>query len=190
MCSYIFYLKQKNKHVEALRNTTLPFPDLCAKLFDGSMSTGIKSWGPTSSEPMPNDDPLLVEDDQELEMNDTQQHISLAPQSSSRPQVEKKKGKQAVGVIEDEIMGVLKLMAEKHNKVEQPTNPEILEPHAFEDCLNKLNELGWDEDNLFYDVALAIFSDSNDYYRKAWMKLKPNKCVNWVGMIGRNKGFM
>ncbi|GKC39990.1 L10-interacting MYB domain-containing protein-like protein [Tanacetum coccineum] len=183
---------KKNRHVESLRKTTLPFLDLCAQLFDGAMSTGIRSWGPSSHEPMPHDDPLVIEDDQEIEIVETSQPISIATQSLSHPQAEKskKKGKQVMTVVEEEIMGVLKIIAEKHNTPEPPTNTEKVETPTFDYCLKKLDEIGWDEDNQLYDVALAIFCEPNDHYRQAWMKLKAGKCVNWVKMIGHSKGFM
>ena len=60
---YVF--TQKNRYIETLRTTPMPFPDLCEQLFDGTMSTGIKSWGPSSNEPcIPTfDPPIVVEDD-------------------------------------------------------------------------------------------------------------------------------
>ncbi|PWA40334.1 Myb DNA-bind domain-containing protein [Artemisia annua] len=183
---------KKNRHVEGLRKTTLPFPDLCAQLFDGAMSTGIRSWGPSSHEPMPRDEPLVIEDDQEIEIVETSQPIPVATQSLSHPPAEKtkRKGKQVMTVVEEEIMGVLKIMAEKHNTPEPPPKTQKLEPPTFDDCLKRLDEIGWDEDNQLYDVALAIFCEPNDHYRQAWMKMKADKCANWVKMIGRSKGFM
>ncbi|GKC39991.1 hypothetical protein Tco_1052375 [Tanacetum coccineum] len=158
-----------------------------------SMSTGIRSWGPSSHEPMPRDDPLVIEDDQEILMRwKHQTPDSVATQSLSHPQAEKskKKRKQVMTVVEEKIMGVLKIMAEKHNTPEPPTKTEKVETPTFDDCLKKLDEIGWDEDNQLYDVALAIFCEQNDHYRQAWMKLKAGKCVNWVKMIGHSKGFM
>ncbi|GKD85965.1 hypothetical protein Tco_1357119, partial [Tanacetum coccineum] len=111
------------------------------------MTMGIRSWGPSSHEPMPRDDPLVIEDDQEIEIVETSQPISVATQSLSHPQAEKskKKRKQVMTVVEEKIMGVLKIMAEKHNTPEPPTKTEKVETPTFDDCLKKLDEIGWDE---------------------------------------------
>ncbi|CAH9140541.1 unnamed protein product, partial [Cuscuta epithymum] len=63
---------KKNKYIETLRTTSLPFPELCAQLFDGSVATGVESWGPTSVEPMPHghtssDGPIVVEEEVEFQ---------------------------------------------------------------------------------------------------------------------------
>ncbi|GKF92075.1 hypothetical protein Tco_0278794 [Tanacetum coccineum] len=101
------------------------------------MSTGIRSWGPSSHDPMPRDDPLVIEDDQEIEIVKTSQPISVATQSLSHPQAEKskKKGKQVMTVVEEEIMGLLKIMAEKHNTPKPPTKTEKVETPTFDDCI-------------------------------------------------------
>ncbi|GJT88762.1 hypothetical protein Tco_1070479 [Tanacetum coccineum] len=90
--------------------------------------------------------------------------------------------------VEVEILGVLKVIA---NKINQPTSksPPKPEPPSVEDCETKLNGLKWDEDDPLYETVLAIFCDPNDHYRECWMKLKPERCVNWVKMIARAKGF-
>nr|XP_043630380.1 uncharacterized protein LOC122601704 [Erigeron canadensis] len=181
----------KNKHVESLRNTTLPFPDLCAKLFDEAMATGIKSWGPSSNEPMPRDEPHVVEpivneEEQDLDILEyTPQPFSTAsqsstsqsstPQSSAQPKLDKKKkGKEMMAIVEEEIIGVLKIMAGKHHSKDQK-----FEVPTFDDCLKKLNEIGWEDTDPLYDVPLAIFCEPNDHYRQAWMKMNADKCANW-----------
>lgn len=93
-------------------------------------------------------------------------------------------------VVEEEIVSVLKIMAEKHNKPEPSSTSEKSQLPTFDDCLNRLNEIGWGDNDPLYDVALAIFWEPNDHYRQAWMKMNPDKCANWVKMIGRSKGFM
>ncbi|GJV45309.1 hypothetical protein Tco_1429845 [Tanacetum coccineum] len=136
---------QKNKHVESLKTTSLPFPELCAPLFVGTLSSGVKSHGPSSTEPRRVVEPHMVED---------YEHIEVIA-----------------------------------NKINQP-GPPLTSPPSVEDCENKLNDLGWDENDPLYEIALAIFCDPNDHYREGWMKLKPQRCVNLVKMIGRGKGFM
>ncbi|KAL8196709.1 hypothetical protein R6Q57_024575 [Mikania cordata] len=44
---------KSNKHAKALRNAPLVYPDLCIQLFEGSTSTSIDSWGPSSTLPHP-----------------------------------------------------------------------------------------------------------------------------------------
>ncbi|CAI9293739.1 unnamed protein product [Lactuca saligna] len=91
--------------------------------------------------------------------------------------------KRPMSVFEEEMLGVLKMIAEKMNKPEPPSKP------TFEDCEKKLNELGWPKDDPLQLVALTIFCDENDNYRECWMKLDPDVCANWVRMIGRSKRF-
>ncbi|CAI9293741.1 unnamed protein product [Lactuca saligna] len=87
-------------------------------------------------------------------------------------------------VFEEEILGVLKMIAHKiNNKPESPPKP------TFEDCEKKLNELGWAKDDPLYLVALTIFCDKKEKYRECWMKLNPERCANWVRIIGRSKRF-
>src|SRR4051812_48496368 len=49
------FFKQLNKVVGTLKTVPLIFPDLCTDLFEGSTSTGIGSWGPSSTLPHPNE---------------------------------------------------------------------------------------------------------------------------------------
>ncbi|KAK1431694.1 hypothetical protein QVD17_08246 [Tagetes erecta] len=42
-----------NKYVEALRRSPLAYPELCVQLFEGSISHGFDSWGPSSKLPHP-----------------------------------------------------------------------------------------------------------------------------------------
>ena len=64
----IAYLLQKNKNVESLKTTTLPFPELCAPLFDGTLSNGIKSNGPSSTDSRRVVEPHVVEDGEDIEV--------------------------------------------------------------------------------------------------------------------------
>ncbi|KAJ9557833.1 hypothetical protein OSB04_012447 [Centaurea solstitialis] len=54
---------ESNRFVESLRTTSLPFPDLCAKLFEGGMSVGLGGHGPGSKDPLPTTEPFVVLDD-------------------------------------------------------------------------------------------------------------------------------
>lgn len=73
---------------------TLPFPELCAPLFDGTSSTGVKSVGPSSTEPRRVFEAHVVEDDEETEV------VNIDSPCSSRaprlPVKTKKRGKQLI----------------------------------------------------------------------------------------------
>ncbi|CAI9302966.1 unnamed protein product [Lactuca saligna] len=172
---------KKNKYVETLRNTSLLFPDLCAQLFDGVMTNGIKSLEPISAEPIT---AIVVKDDEEIEIpKDTMDSLSSSSSDPPPPPV-KKKQKMSKKSIDEEILGVLKIIADKMSKSETPPKP------TFEECEKKLKKLGWSEDDPLHVVACAIFCEENDNYKECWMKLNPKMCANWVKMIGRSKGFI
>lgn len=95
---------QKNKNVKSLMSTTLPFPELCAQLFDGTLATGANSYGPSSTEPMPVVEPHVVEDDEETEVPNTQP--SKAPCPPLHPVRKKRKAKQPLDGVDEEILGV------------------------------------------------------------------------------------
>nr|GEY84626.1 hypothetical protein [Tanacetum cinerariifolium] len=80
-----------------------------------------------------------------------------------------------------------KVIAHRIIEPEQPPKPE---PPTLEDCQNKLKTIRWAEDDPLYEVALAIFCEPNDRYREGWMQLKAERCIGWVKMIGRSKGFI
>ena len=182
------YLLQKNKNVESLKTTTLPFPELCAPLFDGTLSTGLKSNGPSSTESRRVVQPHVVEDDEDIEVVNIKSPTPTCSSRLPRPSGKtKKRGKQMDG-IEEEILGVLKVLADKIKP--SPTSESPPKPPSIEDCENKLNDLEWDETDPLYETVHAIFCDPNDHYREGWMKLKPERCINWVKMIGRSKWFI
>ncbi|CAI9293736.1 unnamed protein product [Lactuca saligna] len=88
--------------------------------------------------------------------------------------------KRRMSVFEEEMLGVLKMIAHKINR-KPPSKP------TFEDCIKKLNELGWPKDDPLQLVALTIFCDKNDNYRELWMKLDPDVCANWNIVLCRDE---
>ena len=129
----------------------------------------------------------MVEDDEHIEVVNVESLTTPCSPGAPHPHVKtKKRGKQSMDGVEEEILGVLKVIVDN---IKQP-GPPLTSTPSVEDCENKLNGLGWDEDDPLYEIALAIFCDPNDHYMEGWMKLKPQRCVNWVKMIGRSKGFM
>ncbi|CAH9128021.1 unnamed protein product [Cuscuta epithymum] len=133
------------------------------------------------------DGPIVVEE--EVEFQGAHTMSTSTGQCSSHKQSKKLKsnGKQANSAIDEEFLNVIRLVASKHVKPEAPLKPE---PPTFDDCMNKLKMLGWEEDDPLYGVALAIFCDPNDLYREAWMKIGAELLPNWVKMIGKKLGFM
>ncbi|CAH9071992.1 unnamed protein product [Cuscuta epithymum] len=85
------------------------------------------------------------------------------------------------------ILYVIPAVVAKQGNFVAPTK---VAPPTFDDCINKLKMLGWEEDEPLYRVALAILCDPNDLYREAWMKIDPEHLQNWVEMIGKKLGFM
>ncbi|XP_071740232.1 uncharacterized protein [Rutidosis leptorrhynchoides] len=166
-----------NKYCESLRTTQLLYPTLCAQLFDGVVATGIQSYGPHSTAPMPE---VQVVDPVEVEQVEEEGVQQMTSSSCSQVKKRKRNGKEHVSAIEAQISSVLSLMAAKYAKPDQPTT---------DDCLAKLDELGWENDSLLYDATVAIFSEDNPTYRTIWMKLKAERCENWVKNLARTKGL-
>lgn len=149
------------------------------------MATGIKSRGTTSQEPTQVVEPHVTNDNEDIGVSGTtsQKPHLKAPCAAKN----KRKRTQQMDGVETEILGVLKVIADRIIDPEQPRKPE---PPTLEECQNKLKIIGWAEDDPLYEVALAIFCEPNDRYREGWMELKAERCVGWVKMIGRSKGFM
>ncbi|PWA50636.1 myb/SANT-like domain-containing protein [Artemisia annua] len=107
----------KNKNVKPLRSTSLHFPKLCAKRFDGTMATGIKSGGTRSNirvvEPV--DEPHVVEDDYDTEVPNTNTSKATSKAHSKVPCAPKNKRKHrhSMDGAEKEILSVLKVIADK-----------------------------------------------------------------------------
>ena len=180
--------KQSNKYVEPVRSTGLLFPDLCTQLFDGSTSNGFEGWGPASN--LPNDcedsaNVVSVEDDDIQHVQaiptTTQEPPNSTKECSIAPQDKKRKGKQASSsnksAVEEDFAKVVQLMMEKHRGDD------------IDACMEKLEKVGWGTQNMLYDVAVMLFSESADY-RKVWMRLKPESLENWVRNAGRKYGIL
>ncbi|PWA93355.1 myb/SANT-like domain-containing protein [Artemisia annua] len=106
-------LLKKNKNFESLKTTTLPFRELCAPFIDGTLSTCIKSNGPSSTDSRRVVEPHVVEDGEDIEVVNIE---SPTPPCSSRLPCRSgktnKKGKQ-MDIVEEEILSVLKVIADK-----------------------------------------------------------------------------
>ncbi|GJS50993.1 hypothetical protein Tco_0624355 [Tanacetum coccineum] len=146
-CFYMIVasLLQKNKNVESLKTTSLPFLELCAPLFDGTLSSGLKSHGPSSTELRRVVEPHMVEDNEHIEVVNVESPTHPCSSNAPRLPVKTKKGKQLMDRVEEEILGFIHVVA---NKINQP-GPPLTSPPSVEDGENKLNDLGWDENDPF-----------------------------------------
>ncbi|PWA48041.1 hypothetical protein CTI12_AA494480 [Artemisia annua] len=146
------------------------------------MATGIKNGGTRSHEPTRVVKPHVIEDSEDISISATtsQKPNSKVPCAAKN----KRKRTQQMDGVETEILGVLKVIADRIIEPEQPPKPTL------KDCQNKLKTIGWADDDPLYEVALAIFCEPNDRYREGWMQLKAERCVGWVKMIERSKGFI
>ncbi|KAJ9564195.1 hypothetical protein OSB04_000161 [Centaurea solstitialis] len=155
---------EANRYVESLRTTSLPFPDMCAQLFEGGMSVGLGGHGPGSKDPLPTTEPFVVINDE----------AASSDQVTSRAPVAKPKGKKKANVnsdLDDKLIKFLDHMSSKYN-------PEVV---SYEACLKKLDDLGWEKDDPLYGIAIALLTDNRN--REAWMTIPEATAKvgkNWV----------
>ncbi|KVH96290.1 hypothetical protein Ccrd_001625 [Cynara cardunculus var. scolymus] len=173
---------QSNRYVESLRTTSLPFPELCAQLFEGGVSMGIGSFEPLSNDLEPSTEPLYLHNKEEVLISDSQSTSSI-PASSSHSQVRKnkRKGNQSCSDIDERILNILKALIAilgNRNRVEPPT---------YNACLQRLYELGWAKDDPLFRIAMALLSDKDN--REAWMTIPPEFAVDWVKTVGDKQGY-
>ncbi|KAI3751494.1 hypothetical protein L2E82_22582 [Cichorium intybus] len=153
---------KSNKNVESLRTAPLPFPDLLSQLFEGAMSTGVDSWGPTSTLPHPSEnlpDLNLTED------NDVYIPQFEQPPSPTNPHP-----------MSEESSARTNTRATKR-KSKETLNSKLME---VRDELTK---------DPRYNTAILLFGESKDF-RKLWLHLDPECCENWVRNAGRKYGNM
>ncbi|XP_024961100.1 uncharacterized protein LOC112501644 [Cynara cardunculus var. scolymus] len=170
---------ETNRYVESLRTTSLPYPDLCARLFEGGMSTGIGGHGPSSKDPLPITE-LFVVIEEEINFPSDQALVSSTP-CSSRALVEKHKLKKTMATtseLEEKLIKFLDTMASKYG------NPELF---SYESCLKKLNELGWAKDDPLYRIAFSLLTDNHN--REALMTIPSEFAKEW-GAIGALDGTL
>ncbi|KAI3734087.1 hypothetical protein L6452_13548 [Arctium lappa] len=171
---------QSNRYVESLRTTSLPFPELCAQLFEGGLSTGVGSFGPSSNDPEPTTEPFHVHNIEEVEIVSSQP-ISSNPASSRTNVRNNRRANQPSSQVDDDIMIVLKSLVGKHE------NPEMLEIPSYNACLQKLNELGWAKEDPLFRIAMALLGDKDN--REAWMTIPTEFAKEW-GAIGTLDGTL
>ncbi|KAL6577298.1 hypothetical protein OROMI_011574 [Orobanche minor] len=170
---------EANKFVESLRTTNFPFPYLCARLFEGGMSTGMGGHGPSSKDSLPTTEPFVVIDTETNTSND-QPHMSSTPCTSRAP-VGKAKGKKSTkptSELDEKLIHFLDSMSSRYG------NPELV---SYDSCLKKLNDLGWERDDPLYRIAFSLLTDTRN--REAWMTIPGEIAKDWVKTVGAKQGY-
>jgi len=185
-----------NKVVGSLKSVPLLFPDLCTELFEGSTSTGIDSWGPSSTLPHPADYTEHDYVDVDSTPNETPDFPTPggASEASSghskhkevdaNKRVAGNKRKAKTLDFEEEIIKFTRAIVEKNDRVEiSETDKEM------DACMEKLDNLDWGDEETRYKTALLLFVENGDV-RKLWLRLKPSSCESWVMSMGRKFGHV
>ncbi|XP_024962168.1 uncharacterized protein LOC112502491 [Cynara cardunculus var. scolymus] len=170
---------ETNRYVESLRTTSLPYPDLCARLFEGGMSTCVGGYGPSSKDPLPTTEPFVVIEE-EINVSSDQAPVSSTPCSSHAP-VEKQKHKKTTkdnSELDEKLIKFLDTMASKYG------NYALV---SYESCPQKLNELGWAKDDPLYHIAFSLLMGNRN--RETWMTIASEIAKEW-GAIGTLDGTL
>ena len=196
-------MKQLSKHAEKLRSVPLIFPDLLSQLFDGAAATGTESWGPSSRQPRPVtqdanyhvfDDVQCTQDETPTPMDQSPTETPMAPASageasSAPPQKKgtKRKAKDDGNKVDIDLnlLEVGQSIATVASAIYEATTLD----NNIDACMEKLETLGWGEDDPRYETATLLFAESVDV-RKVWCRLKLTGCESWVKKMGRKYGFL
>ncbi|CAI9268818.1 unnamed protein product [Lactuca saligna] len=81
-----------NNYIDKLRNAPLFCPELCTQLFEGATSTGVHSWGPSSTLPHPNET-FSTHDFQDTEMEEPTPHTDIPSSTVPQPTSEESSGR-------------------------------------------------------------------------------------------------
>ncbi|GKB56968.1 Myb/SANT-like domain, harbinger transposase-derived nuclease domain protein [Tanacetum coccineum] len=183
------------KHA-SLRETPLPYPELCATLFDKSYATGSISRSPNPLNPSLSLNPnILVVQSEDVNVNSQDaciiQDTSLeggpsVPPSLSSPNVDqdrpRKKSKKNIDLTELEA-DMRKVIANFANENKGPT---------IDDSHEKLKKLGFESTNPMFLAAFVIFSQPSYNFRESWMTLPsdPDVMKGWNKMITKTLGYV
>ncbi|KAK9048400.1 hypothetical protein SSX86_032637 [Deinandra increscens subsp. villosa] len=176
-----------DKYVEKLRNAPLICPDLCTKLFEGVVSTGVHCWGPSSTLPHPAEEFSThdMDEDHCTQMETDAPHAS--DESSGRSKHNEGQGNskrvrrntfdEDLREVGKEIVNVSKMLVESE-RLNREKEDDV------DACMEKLEKMEWEEGDPRYDTALLLFGESADL-RKVWLRLKTSSCESWVRNAGR-----
>ncbi|KAK9050681.1 hypothetical protein SSX86_030349 [Deinandra increscens subsp. villosa] len=167
----------------------------------GSTSTGVGSWGPSSTLPRR---AVEVFDENDFEDIDATEMQLVVSQKSKRTQPtqgaseefsdhsKNKRKPSGQGVSEESLTGPKKGKAKEtfRSKVlEVGENisrvpKTLLEKHNdMKSCMTKLKSLGWGQSDARYKTTLLLFGESYDV-RKVFLELEPESCGQWVEIAG------
>nr|XP_016490144.1 PREDICTED: uncharacterized protein LOC107809950 [Nicotiana tabacum] len=177
---------QAHPKAKALKTSSLPFPDLYTKLFEGSIAIEIHGWSPSCTYLLPGVSFIYttigvdtLDSIEDLVGNKNDGAPNDYPSQSSIPIEKKPLGRKKFASsqldTEEKMSIALELLVKKYN------GPDI------EECMEKLEELGWEEP--LYSATVSIFCEG-DSYRKTWMNIiKVDKLENWIKAMGKKWGF-
>ena len=191
---FIKFVKQLNKYVDKLRNAPLPCPNLCTQLFDGATSTGVHSWGPSSTLPHPNET-FSTHDFEDTEMDEPAPHADTPSSTVPQPTSEessgrtKNKGGKRNGPKETTLDDELKEVGKEIIKAAQAFTEANNLDKEMDACMAKLTSLEWGEYDPKYTTALMLFAESAGN-RKIWLRLNLSTCESWVTNAGKKFGLV
>uniref|UniRef100_M1DCB6 Uncharacterized protein n=1 Tax=Solanum tuberosum TaxID=4113 RepID=M1DCB6_SOLTU len=149
---------------KTLKTSPLPFPNLCTKIFEGSTATGNHGWSPSCTYSRPDVSSVSTTIDidtsdevEELDSDKNSEDLNNSPSQfsvSAGKKVFGKKRKSSSSQLEidEKMRAALELLIKKNSAP------------AFEECMEKLDGLGWEEP--LYSTAASIFCES-ERYKKA-----------------------
>ncbi|XP_024965558.1 uncharacterized protein LOC112505792 [Cynara cardunculus var. scolymus] len=164
---------QINRHVESLRTTSLPYPDLCARLFEGGMSMGIGVHGPSLKYPLPTTEPFVVTEEETNVSSDQVPCLQHLVHPVLRLKNKRVKKLQSTLELDEKFIKFLDSMASKYG------NPELV---SYDTCLKILNDLGWKKDDPLYHIFFSLLTDNRN--KKPWMTIPSEIAKEWVRTVG------
>ncbi|XP_012833691.1 PREDICTED: uncharacterized protein LOC105954568 [Erythranthe guttata] len=139
-------------------------------LFDGTTATGVHSWGPSSQDPNPstssfsstvqnaeqnNIEDILCGDEDQYFVHTTETQSNDSNRQSQGEKSKKKKKKiqhsSSDNNLVEEMSAALKFM------IKNNSGPSVT------DCIAKLDELGWDKEDILYVSAVVKYANIRDY---------------------------
>ncbi|RAL49838.1 hypothetical protein DM860_002129 [Cuscuta australis] len=167
-CGVVRRLLLSKGHPKAgsLKTVPLPFPELCAELFDGNAATGMHKW------------------------TSTQQTSLDASSSHCRPKLLLLQDT-VLHEIEDDVTDTGHQTFESTREPTPEPNPDRKEGPTVVECSEKLTLVGLNPIDPLFLATYHIFGVSSDM-RAAWMALPeiPEVLKGWITMTARSLGLI
>lgn len=187
---------QARPKARTLRTSGIAFPELCRTLFESVSATGSNVWGPACMTSRPRTSAFIqtlelpaierlefVENCDNPSMGSTSRGDVPSPGTESYSNVQKptrKRKQQLNSDFESKLDKLADILIEKHSGA------------TLEDCTDKLERLGWDNNDPLHLTATMIFGESQNY-RDLWMHLDENnhtRLETWVRRVGSKLGYL